>query len=707
MARSLRVEIDGDSSGGRKALDDVADESDKTAATLRGLAREMKDAARAGGHLEGELDDVAGSAKKTSGSVTGLATSTDHAAGQFREAARAAEKLDAAMAATRVEVARLQKAFVDGGDAKILTQIQQQYREYDRIEKIKKRIAEDGGDSELKVLTRIQQQYREYDRISKIKKRIAKDEEEFAKKAAERLKANAVAEKRGGRGILRNTLGDLAGLGVGAVKQVGGTVADATGKIPGSSVAKAAIGASLVPVAGASIGGAALAGGALAGVGLGVAGAIANNPEPFRKAWEAAITEISKRWQSASAGFEGPSLRAFSTIKKAVDGIDIEGILKAALPYVEPLAKGIGGFITPLGNGIKKLVEAAGPIVAVLERNLPLLGKAFEQAFGDIGEGAGGAADALDDIFQVIGVLIVAVGKFAKTASDVYAWGQSLGLLSEQQDRTVVSARALKGATDEQATSSYNAAEATKKLADAVAYQNEEFDKAFGVLLTSIEATSEFEAAQDSLTEGFKRGKDALDASTASGRDNIDLAVAYVKSAKDVRDAAIAAGDGSREASVKANAAYEAQIQKLEGILVKLGVSKAEAHNFATQFMGLDGMVADVYVKTHYVNDRAGQSRAGNDYASGGTFPYSGPKMVGEAGRELIWGQKSEYVSNAAETRRMVAAWSAVGNGGGRQDGGGGGGMTVTVNFAGDTDQAFASSFQRLVRTGQIQFAVG
>lgn len=701
MARPLRVQIDGDSKGGRKALDDVADEADKAARTMRDLAGEFKDAARAGNNLRGELEDVGGTAKAAGESVAGLGKRTDKTAEELRDAARAAEKLDVALAATSVEIKRLNKEFADSGDTTVLKTLQKQYSEYDRISKLKVRIARDEEEANRRVveeakkatepipqaidpIRQIQKQYAEMDRLARLKKRIADDERAAYKEAAElaeKARSAARQDRRDGRGVLRNTLGDLFGLGKQAVglgrkgiESGTGLATESVGKVPGAGVIGGALAVGAAPLIGATAGGAVLAGAGALGVGAGIAGAVANNPEPFQKAWAKAIADISNRWKDASTGFEGPALAAFKTISDAVDNIDIEGPFEKAQGFVEPLADGVSGLLEGLGNGFGDLISNAGPVIAVLEKDLPLIGDAFEAAFAKIGDSSGDAAVAFDDVLRFVGLTIVAVGELIADLSSAYVavrdfgmaivtLGGNIDIFNNATPTVLVYGRALGGA--KQATDDFVSSE--RYLADAVHAASDELSSQTNALLALDRANDEASVAVDALKEAFKKNGDAITGNSKAAEANRQVLQDTIQTYSDQRDAAIKASDGSVVAIGKANAAYRQHLEELRAILRAHGDDTSAVDRYLAELDRLNGTTVSVNIVTRHIDQFLPQGvslGALQHHARGGTADRSGWSVVGEHGPEIAWLDRGQYVSTAEQTRDLA---SRMGGGGGQQ----------------------------------------
>lgn len=633
---------------------------------------------------ERDLDKLGGTAKEVGDSVIGMGRESEKASkkvdglgDEAKGAAADLSRLDRQAAETRASMAALNAEFERTGDAKIGDELDKQSAALGKLETRSKAVA-------------------------KINKQIADDAKRAAKRDLEETVRVARVETRNRRGVFRNTLGDLVGLGTGAVKDGVGTISDATSKIPGASLAKVGLAVAAAPGAGGAIGGAALAGGALLGVGAGVAGAIANNPEPFRKAWAEAVEDVSKRWQAASAGFEKPSLAAFAAIKKAVDAADIEGPLQAASKYVEPLGRGIAGFIGPLTKGIGILVEKAGPVVAVLEKDLPLLGRAFEEAFGDIGDSADGASTALDDIIRLIGISVIAVGKFAGAMSDVYEWSQNV-FGDSNAEKVQVFGRAIDGAS----TSTANLADVEKLLQKAADDANKAVEDQLELFLKQGRAADAAVVAVDDFKKSLDENGGALDGNSKKALENRDALYDAVDAYDAVRLAAITAGKDSAEATRDANLAFLTHLEELRAVAKAHGANTAEIDKYITEFKKAAGLTVDNYIRIHYRSDGlpanlASRYGGSDEYAAGGNVKRTGFALVGENGPEIAWMSQGQYVSTAQQTRALLGGSGAPM--GGQTSGSGG----LSLSVAPGADSYVGTLIQRLFDAGMIQvFANG
>lgn len=645
MARDLRLQIDGDSKGARRALDDVADESDRAAKEIDHLGEQFRQTARTGAQLERQLDK------------------------------------------TRRELKDLNEEYAKSGDPKVLQQIQQQYTEIDKISKLKKRIAKDDADAA----------------------KNAANMARAAKKAAEELKLRDkdVTVKGALRDLLHVPGNALSG-GASALSGLTG----AAGPIgTGALIAGATAG---LPVALAAGGGAALAGGALGAVGGGVAGA-AMGPQGalVTGAWDKVLGHVKERFLDSTTAWVNPTLDSIGELDKAFEAIPIEQIFGDARKYLEPLTKGVAGLLSNTGSGLDDFIRAAGPVVDMLSRKLPELGHDFGDSLRIIGAGAPGAAAALGDVLTVVGGLTKAFAGAAAGAGQLYEKAINTPVLKQGHelfmglfdfaDLPQQAARTLQGYSDSASTVTISAEEA-KAAVDALTTA---FQHQYDVALGNLDANVAWEAAVDNLAAGFHRQKDALDAGSDSGRKNIALVEAGITAAKAQYDAAIKAGDGTKLAAAKATLAYQDQIKNLEDMLVKLGLSRDAAHNFLVEFGKIDGQTATatVIVDVSYQERLPKGISLGNltHHAAGGTVQESGLSWLGERGPEIKWLNRGEYISTAAESKRLVQRM--MGGSHGSTAGGGQASGPLEVRVTGNGP--LAQVIQAMVDRGEIQLFDG
>jgi hypothetical protein len=686
-----------------------------------------------------DLELVGGTAKRVGDAVEEMGRDADKASrkvddlgDEARQTAGQLDKLEREVVQAKVALKALGDEYARTTDPKVGAELDKQAAALGKLEARAKSIAKinkDLGGGQVKAvdpIKAIQLQITEMDRAASVRKRIAADEAAAHKEAEQRAKQaerDSFLRRRDERPVrtaLKDLFGILPGLGssgAGAGASGASTLSSLTnaGGPIFSTISTLALGAAAgsaaIPAL-AAAGGAATGLGAFGVVGGGIAGA-AMQSSHVGDAFNKELDGVESRFKKATYSWVGPTIDAIHTIGDAVKGIPLEDIFKNAQKYVQPLAKGVGGFLSGIGTGVDALVKQAGPVVDMLSKKLPQLGKDIGDSLSLLGKGGKGGAEALGDVIDLVGDLTKGFSAAAAGAGELYGklintpvFKQGHDLfksLTDFKDLPETAARQLHGmaaAEDELGASAAEAAQHVKDLDDAI---QGHIDKALG----AIDANIAWEQSHDALVEGFKRSKDALDISNDTGRKNVGLAKDMIEAAKQVRQAAIDQGDGSALASAKANIAYQNQLNSIEDLLVSMGVARDQAHAFIQQFQAIDGKTfkASVKVDVSYQGYNPGIA-LGNLLHHAGGRSASAPEgwaVVGENGPELayfnqgdrVWStQQSHSMMGAADQGRARAASSMP------SYGGGGGGVPWPSDSA--LKQAVAALVVQLMQDGKL-----
>jgi hypothetical protein len=560
-------------------------------------------------------------------------------------------------------------------------------RELDRLQgtvnDLNRKIAATPGDKGLfaelkkakKELAPLQAVRRELDRVAAAETRARREQE---KRAADRLKQMTTP------GGVRGNVGGISLPINSTTLAIGGTAA-----------------AGLAPVVFAGAGGAILAGGAGAGVGLGIAGAAARNPA-IGQAASTALADETQRWKDASMAFEAPTLRAIAHIKDAVDDIPLEEILKNASEFVDPLARGVAGLTRAIGQGVGSLVEDAGPVIAVLGRELPRLGKSFKIMFEEIGEGSEGGAEALQDILQITSRIIIGTGKVIHFFEELYAAGIKLrkALPGDMWNDDEVAIEGFSQSLGATAVEFHRVADSASDATEEVETYEETLHRLLDLPMDLAEANAAYQESLDNLTESIKENKRNWDEGTEAGRSNNEALRDAVNRAVAVRDAQIAMGVQSGTA----NKQLEAQIAKLRAQAVAAGMSAAEFDRLTGALRNYIATPANKVITTRFVTEGSAprMSTPGRQFAFAEGGPATpGPILVGEGGKpEWLWLDKPGYVTQVGQT--------PPGTRGGNMSysSSGGGPLSITMGFTGNTNTYLAQAVMHGVRTGEIPLFV-
>lgn len=453
-------------------------------------------------------------------------------------------------------------------------------------------------------------------------------------------------------------------------------------KTPQGAAAAAAVAAPAAIGAGAAAGGATLAGAGLGAVGLGVAG-VADSKE-VGAAWTQTAAEVEAAWRRASQPFVGPVVAAAHEFRDAFASIDLDRMLGKAAMYVEPLARGAATFARSVGAGVSALVENAGPEIDAVADGLVELGRAAKIAMEEISDGSEGGAEAIRDLAHAVAVVVTGIGGFIGSAEKAYDTLKDFNVwIADTVDHlrdtngvlwaSLGPAAAAMSIFDPRQPAAFGEAlrdtegnvrnfgaagtetfvgldQKMQNALDTVKRLNHDFGELFGQIMDQREAAIAAEQAVDDLTAGWQRGAGQLDITTQKGRDNLDLVNSTISAYNDQREAAIRAGGGTQEAYDKANAAYRAQLAALENMLVKLGLTRAQAHALVNEFAELaKPLTKTITVRVHQVGSVSAEGVVsgrvpnvrGSAYAHGGIVGAAaggirdGLVQVAEQGREL------------------------------------------------------------------------
>jgi hypothetical protein len=380
--------------------------------------------------------------------------------------------------------------------------------------------------------------------------------------------------------------------------------------------AKAAIAAIVVagavvaaPTVGAMVSGAVLAGLGGGAVAAGVAAAL---QDPAVKAAGAGLgADLRNQMLKAGDAFKEPTLAAISEVRGQMPGIGsaLRDALEPAAGYVLPLTRGFTGLVKNVIPGLAAGIKAAEPVIAVMERRLPAIGRAVSDAFAAISENGDNAAAGFETVLRLVEGTVRVGGAVVAWLTDAYDWvlkiqlaagmagekflGWVPGLGGQIRDFNTTTAEMLttaKGVGDAGKDSGQKMASGWLEAARAAGDASKEVETLASRIerLTSANIDSErsniaLESAIDRATEAGRKNNDGIDAGTEKGRANrqllIDLAAASNKAAADIMTQT-----GSQEL---ANAAAQRGREAFIASAMSMGVSAGKAKELADKLFGI------------------------------------------------------------------------------------------------------------------------
>lgn len=514
-------------------------------------------------------------------------------------------------------------------------------------------------------------------------------------------------------------LGGLGDMGSGLLKGGLGTGSSAIGGVLGTPILGPAVlagaAAAAIP-AGAFLGGAAgggiLGGAGLAAAGGGLAGAWMDDPDKFDQMWSHSIDNVRTRWLNSSRAFGDELTGALKVADVTLKNLPVERVLGLSQSLVAPLAEGAGQGVTNLAAGLADGLEKVQPIVDNVGPKLASLGNAAGDAFRMISEGSEGGAQALGDFVTAAGYAIKATGLLIlgleKSYENIRSFGVGIrdavrqsdfgpaaegitSMLFDIRDSTMSATRSLgfaEGASRDTAFAWGEMAEAGAAAAMETLSLNDALTATRNTMLSMADANIAVAQGWIDLKDELADGAKTLDLNTQAGIDNQRAIVGQIELLERQRQQAIETGGGTVDAVNAANAAYDAQIEKLRQDAYAAGYNKQKVdeliaslgnvpkdttanvrvpglqeslragESLRQRLDAIDGRVAEAYV---YVNYRSrGQSlnaalRTGGIKGAATGGPQNGLTEVGEEGPELVRLPTGSMVYPKANRNQMMA----------------------------------------------------
>ncbi|MDG4784435.1 hypothetical protein O7626_00545 [Micromonospora sp. WMMD1102] len=404
---------------------------------------------------------------------------------------------------------------------------------------------------------------------------------------------------------------DRVGIGIGA--RLGPIVVQSLGQAVGKAGPGIAIGAPIVAGVAtwltSAAGGAVLAGGAVAAVAGGVK--LASRDPRVQAAGTELADTLGGILERAAAPFVPATLQAIGTVKAGFYDLsnELEDTFGYAADYVDPLVRAVLGLAREAAPGLRRLVQAAAPVVDMLGRELPELGDDIGAALDSISEGAPAAARSLGLLLDVAGVAIKTVGGAVELASKAFMYADVLaanfrGGVAEAAGTAGEYATAA-GAAERSSTDWSDALGRLGAKAAGTASEVETLAEMVDRLTTQNIAAENsaiaLEEAIDAAGERAKEGAKGIDINTEAGRQNrkalLEIASAAKSSAADIEELT-----GSQELASEATERGRAAFLKTAA---QMGVNRKEAIELANRLFGLP---KEVGTKAKFQPDNKGVS---------------------------------------------------------------------------------------------------
>lgn len=519
-----------------------------------------------------------------------------------------------------------------------------------------------------------------------------------------------------------------------------------------AAAAPAAAGGAMF-LGGAAGGGIGLGAGAL-GAGLGLGAAWASDPDKYRAKWDAALDKLEHRFKASGSGFTKELEDGLKIVSQTMEQLPLEKLMAASHGISTPLLTGAGQGTVQAAEGLADLAAAGRDLAEDVGPKLAELGHSVGDALRAIGMGSEGGSQALGDLIDVMGYAVKATGimilgfeqgyerlrNFGEGALDVANRIPGLSGAIHQvrtdfldlESSSIVSARALDTAGDSTTNYASRLSDMVGAGADAVVAANalnDALTNTHNTMMALADANVAVAQGWLDLTEGLKDGAKTLDLTKQAGIDNNKTIMEQVDALERQRQQAIETSDGTVAAQDKANAAYDAGIERIKKTAHELGFTDSQVNQLIASLgavpsstttnvrtpglasgleqgiaLGnalnrIDGRVvyAQVHVSTAMSGITAGilqgmGRRSGGPTSRAATGgPRDGGVWVGEDGPEWVTLPTGSMVNSKATSNQMAAQSRA----------GGGGGTVVELRFSGGG--ALYDLFMRGMDTGEIQ----
>lgn len=368
-----------------------------------------------------------------------------------------------------------------------------------------------------------------------------------------------------------------------------------------------------------------------------------------------------------TAAFKQPLIAAIGEIDHALTGLLGKIDFKTLAAEVQPLAVGLSGMISELGPGINDAIKASQPLINELMHDLPAIGTAISDFLSDLSSASPGAVEGLRTILNVIIGGIEVVGKFVQVLSDSYEqiirFGDDASGLAQKLDSWVPGISQLTNLTHDLfheirfgtgdvttlGRSLSDTGGDANLLANAMRAASTAFDDYFGKTMSAQEATIKFKQDLLAMKDAVDQNGTSLSSNTQKGLANQQMILQLIQDAERTRQAQIDMAGGanaSADAIASANKQYQANIDMLYQMGVKLGFSKKQLDAIVGQYN-----VNVIYTETHVTrySTITGTSNARGSTpgmrASGGPSAPGSFFIAGEHGPELVYsGTSGAYV---------------------------------------------------------------
>lgn len=471
----------------------------------------------------------------------------------------------------------------------------------------------------------------------------------------------------------------------------------ASGAQSAAGPAGIAIGASALPLLGASVSAAVLGGVGAGGIIGGIALA-ARDPDVQAAGGDLAEA-LSVGFGAAADPFTVPLIESLDELKGTA--LNAAGALApgfaALAKEIAPLTDGVDGLVTNVLPGFTKAMKQAGPVVRVVADELPELGAAIGDFFSTVSEDPDGAVLALKQIFMFAEDGVRATGDLIATLSslyedgvragasvtgaleDVWGWvpliGDQIQGSNDDFESMLSTLGNVKGVTDDLSTSTdrltvhtFGLGVASDGTAESLKRERDAMQELVDLEIQRIRGTIGIERALDNLTEARKENGASLDLEIEAGRRNTEEILenieAVQRNAEVEYNLALQHGATAEEAERAAKTYRDKWGKEVADQITRLYGNTAAVQALLAELKKLDGRQFTYTViqqggRTVGYKAPGGIQLAGDEgvyrRAGGGSATTGRTYWVGERGPELLHMGANGYVTNAAASKQIAA----------------------------------------------------
>jgi hypothetical protein len=355
-------------------------------------------------------------------------------------------------------------------------------------------------------------------------------------------------------GVSASLGGAAAGGGIGGILKGAPSAGGASGPlIAGGAAAIAALSPAIGATVAAAVLGSVGTGGVIGGV------ALAAQDTRVKAAFKEVGKEMFEGVGDAASPFVQPLIQAASTFGDAwrQEAPEFRKNFETLSEAVDPLAKGLTGFIHNLGPGLGSAFKASIPLAEEFGEELAAMGTDVSDFLRAMARSAPGAKIALNDLFTVVDFGLDVLGDGTEILSKTYEGMRKLGLvappewllqtsrgtafvafdiLNHELEKSVNNLKNVLTPTEELERAQEDAADAAKRQADAIAQLNKKVDAYYDAILGPLDAEERWHRAILATKEALAENGKTLAINTRAGLDNRDAIEEQFAAAKNRLD---------------------------------------------------------------------------------------------------------------------------------------------------------------------------